>query len=69
MPITDDVPYAKGGNTFSEQAEPSTENRAASTIQMRILIELQVISMILANAYEITDQLPQLRQEAADSIT
>lgn len=65
---TDNV-YSIGGNKYSEQAEPSSANRGAGTINMRVLVELQVISMILANAYEITDQLPQLRQDVADSIT
>ena len=62
-------PYAKGGNALSEQAEQSTANRGAATIQMRILIELQVISMLLAQAYESTEDLPRLRQDVANSIT
>ena len=64
-----DTPYAKGGNKHSQQAEPSSANRGAGTLDMRILIELQVISMILANAYEVKDSLPKLRQDVADSIT
>jgi hypothetical protein len=36
---------------------------------MRILIELQVISMLLAQAYESTEDLRKLRQDVADSIT
>lgn len=67
--MRDDKPYALGGNLVSEQAEASTANRGAGTVQMRILIELQVISMILAMAFETTDQLEDLRQDAADSIT
>lgn len=67
--MRDEKPYALGGNLVSEQAEVSTANRGASTVQMRILIELQVISMILAMAFETTDQLEDLRQDAADSIT
>lgn len=64
-----DVPFVQSGNSQSEQAEASNANPAAANVQMRILIELQVISMILANAYEITDQLPQLRADVAKSIT
>jgi hypothetical protein len=65
----DDAPYAVAGNSNSEQAEPSTANRGAGTMQMRILIELQVISMLLAQAYESTEDLRKLRQDVADSIT
>ena len=65
----DDRPYAVAGNSQSEQAEPSTANRGAATIQIRILIELQVISMLLAQAYESTEQIEKLRQDVADSIT
>lgn len=61
--------YAIGGNSQSQQAEPSTENRGAGMIQMRILIELQVISMLLAQAYESTEDLAKLRQDVSDSIT
>lgn len=61
--------YATGGNALSEQAEPSSANRAAGTIQMRILIELQVITILLAQAYEVTEQVEKLRQEVANSIT
>ena len=65
----DDKAYSKGGNAVSEQAEASTANRGAGTIQMRILVELQVISMLLHGAYEVTDDLAKLRQDVADSIT
>lgn len=65
----DDEAYSVGGNTVSEQAEASTANRGAGTLQMRILIELQVISMLLHNAYEMTDDLAKLRQDVANSIT
>lgn len=65
----DDVLYAVSGHASSEQAEPSTVNRGAGTVQIRILIELQVISMLLANAYEMTEDLRKLRQDVADSIT
>jgi len=56
-------------NRASEQASASTANRAAGTVQMRILIELQVITMLLAQAYESTEQIEKLRQDVADSIT
>ncbi len=62
-------PYAQAGNSQSEQAEASTANRGAATLQMRILVELQVISMLLAQAYESTEDLAKLRQDVADSIT
>lgn len=69
MSTKSDTVYAKGGNKHSQQAEPSSANRGAGTTQMRILIELQLISMLLANAYEVKDSLPKLRQDIADSIT
>lgn len=65
----DDTQYAVAGNAASEQAEPSTANRGAASLQMRILIELQVISMLLAQSYEVTEDLRKLRQDVADSIT
>ena len=68
MSLKDDNPYAIKGDSVSEQAEPSTVNRAASTIQMRILIELQVQTMILMQAFESTEDLRKLRQDVADSI-
>lgn len=64
-----DVPFVQSGNSLSEQAEASNANPAAANVQMRILIELQVLTMLLANAYEITDQLPQLRADVAKSIS
>lgn len=65
----DDKPYAVSGNQQSEQAEPSTANRGGGTTQMRILIELQVISMLLHQGFGIADDLGKLRQDVADSIT
>jgi len=65
----DGKPYAVGGNKVSDQAEPSTANRGAGSLDMRILIELQVISYLICQAYEITDDLQQLRQDLADEIT
>lgn len=64
-----DVPFVQSGNSLSEQAEASNANPAAGNVQMRILIELQVLTMLLANAYEISDQLPQLRLDVAKSIS
>jgi len=64
-----DRAYAKGGNEHSQQAEPSSANRGGGTLDMRILVELQVISMLLAQAYESTEDLAKLRQDVADSIT
>ena len=69
MPTKSDTKYARGGNKHSQQAEPSSANRGAGTTQMRILIELQVISMLLANSYEVKQNLAKLRQDVADSIT
>jgi len=65
----DDVVYAQGGNKDSEQSEPSTVNRGGGTLDIRILVELQVISMLLAQAYESTEDLRKLRQDVSDSIT
>ncbi len=65
----DDKPYAVGGNAQSQQAEASTANRGAGTLNMRILVELQLISMLLHNSYESTEDLAKLRQDIANSIT
>ncbi len=69
MSKKDDIAYAVRGNRDSEQAEPSTVNRGAAELQMRILVELQVISMLLAQAFQSTEDLRKLRQDVADSIT
>jgi hypothetical protein len=61
--------YAVRGNRETEQAEASTANRGAGTTQMRILIELQVIAMLLHAGFGSTEDLQQMRQDAADSIT
>ena len=63
------TPYAKLGNKPSDQAEISTSNRGAGLLDMRILIELQVISMLLTEAFDLKQDLPRLRQDVADSIT
>ena len=61
--------YGIKGNRASQQAEPSTAQRGGGTLDIRILVELQVISMLLAQAYESTEDLAKLRQDVADSIT
>lgn len=65
----DDKPYSVKGNQQTEQAESSTANRGGGTMQMRILVELQVISYLLAEGLNVQVDLAQLRQDAADSIT
>ena len=63
-------PYAKNGNRLSDQAEASTANRGAASLQMRILIELQVISALMNRAPgEPPEDLQMLRQDLADEIT
>lgn len=62
-------PYLLDGNTQSDQAEHSSENPAAANVQTRILVELQLISTILAEAYDLREDLQELRQSIADSIT
>ncbi len=48
--MTPDRIYAIKGSTVSDQAEASSANPNAGNIQVRILIELQVISLILHEA-------------------
>lgn len=62
----DTQPYAIGGNAASEQAEPSSANRAAGTVQMRILAELQLISDLLNDGLNLNIDLQQKRQDLAD---
>lgn len=62
-------PYAVRGNAETEQAESSTANRGAGTIEMRTLVELQLISRLLHEMQDSTEDLAQLRQDIADSIT
>ena len=64
-----DVPYVVRGNKNTQQAENSTTNPSAANTQMRILIELQVISMLLHEGFRAQDDLGKLRQDVADSIT
>lgn len=61
--------YSVGGNKVTDQAEASTANRGGGTLQMRTLVELQVISYLLAQAFEINEDLTQLRQDLTDEIT
>lgn len=61
--------YEVGGNKYSDQAEASTANRGAGTLQMRILIELQVISYLLHQSQIIGEDLAQIRASVAASIT
>lgn len=65
----DDKPYAVKGNRETEQAESSTANRGGGTTQMRVLVELQVISYLLARGFGVDEDLAQMRQDIADSIT
>lgn len=55
--------------TASDQAENSAANPIAATTQMRILIELQVISMLLANNMGSAEDLASMRASVAASIT
>lgn len=65
----DDKVYAIRGNVQTEQAETSTANRGAGTLDMRVLIELQVIAMLLHQTLGSTEDLAKLRQDVANSIT
>jgi hypothetical protein len=53
----------------SQQAEASVLNPAAGNLQMRILIELQVQSEMMRQAWGITEDLASMRRDIADSIT
>ena len=61
--------YGIKGNKDSQQAEPSTANRGGGTINIRILVELQVLTYLIAQAYESTEDIRKLRQDISDSIT
>lgn len=61
--------YEVGGNKETEQAEASTANRGGGSMQMRVLVELQLISYLLATGFGVEEDLAQLRQDVADSIT
>lgn len=66
--MSHDIVYAVKGPR-SDQAESSTKNRAAATMEMRILIELQVISYLLHQSGNQAEDLAQIRQSVADSIS
>lgn len=53
----------------SQQAENSALNPGAGSTQMRILVELELISFLLRQGFGITEDLAQMRQDIADSIT
>jgi hypothetical protein len=68
--MSPDNVYAIKGSSVSEQAEASSANPNVGNIEMRILIELQVLSLLLANNLgTASEDLRQMRQNAADSIT
>lgn len=69
MAALQDRPYVEDGNPNSQQAEHSSANPNAANVQMRILIELQVLSMMIHDAYGVTEDLAQLRKDVAASIT
>lgn len=69
MTTQTDRPYLVVGSSQSEQAERSTVNPSAGDTQVRILIELQVISMLLREGLGITDDLARMRENVAASIT
>ena len=57
------------GNADSEQAEVSQGAPLAAKTEMRILIELQVISYLLHNLNSGAEDLVQIRKDVAGSIT
>jgi hypothetical protein len=61
--------YSLKGNSQSDQAETSSENPAAGNLQMRILVEMQLWTFLLAEATAYKGDLQELRQSIADSIT
>lgn len=68
MTMQTDRPFVQGGAP-SEQAEKSSINPGATRVQDRILIELQVISMLLHEGFGTTETLAQIRADVAASIT
>lgn len=70
MSAQTDKPYVENGPPAgTQQAEQSTANPAATNVQMRILIELQVLSFILREACSTSEDLAQMRRDIAASIT
>ena len=67
--MSPDKVYVEDGNPYSDQAEHSSANPAAANVQMRILVELQVISMLLADQAGRDTDLRALRKDVSASIT
>ena len=67
--MSPDKVYVEDGNPFSDQAEHSSANPHAAKLDMRILVELQIISMLLANQTGGDTDLRALRKDVAASIT
>lgn len=66
----DDKPYELSpGNKNSQQAEASTANRGGGMLAMRTLVELQLISFLLYQQGNFTEDLAKMRQDISDSIT
>lgn len=66
--MRNDKVYVLTGNTGTDQAQSSTANPRGGDTEMRILIELQVISILLHGIGGLTDDLARIRQDVADSI-
>ena len=66
MSLKSDNPYV--APVESEQAEQSSVSIGATNVHMRILIELQVQTMLMAQAFESTEDIRKLRQDVANSI-
>lgn len=58
-----------GNSLPSEQAETSIANPKAASTDMRILIELQVLTTLLHNEMRPAEDLAKMRQDIAQSIT
>lgn len=58
-----------GNSLPSEQAETSSANPLAAKTEMRILIELQLLTTLLHNEMRPTEDLATMRQQIAQSIT
>lgn len=69
MSTLSDRPYVEDGNPASQQAEHSSANPAAANVNMRILIELQVQSLMMHEAFAVSEDLAQMRKDVAASIT
>ena len=68
MTTATDQKFSQGGGP-SDQAEKSSVNPGATRVQDRILIELQVISMLLHEGFGSNEDLAKLRADVAASIT